>query len=281
MSCPQCGCAVVEAVNVPGIQGDPGADGADGQNAFTLTTSDFALPAANANVTVAVASSIWMAVGQNVFISDGTNLGNFKVISFPSVTGVVLEWLDYDGDSVTTTTIASGATVSPSGLEGPALANTFANGLTTGTTKATAQTNLGLGQDAVISTGAALAQAITASFLQVGAISVVIPALGSWMYEANVAVDFAGVTFAASRTITAKLRNVTQGVDLAQVVLHTQILTTQNLPTATMILPFKLDTTPPAVSDELQIWISIDVINTAGTLSVTSGSLAAIPLRKS
>ncbi len=78
-----------------------------------------------------------------------------------------------------------------------------------------------------------------------------------------------------------KLRNITQGVDLAQAVLHTQILTTQNLPTAVMAIPFKLDATPPAVNDHLQLWISIDVINSAGTLSVTSGSLVAIPLRKS
>ncbi len=266
---------------MPGIKGDPGSDGADGQNAFTVTTSDFALPAPNANVTVAVASSLWMAVDQIVIVSDGTDVGNFKVISFPSVNGVVLEWLNYPGDSVTTTVITSGATVSPAGLEGPALANTFANGLTTGTTKATAQANLGLGQDPVISTGAALAQAITASFVQVGAIDVTIPALGSWLYQAHVEVDFAGVTFAASRTITLKLRNITQGVDLCQTVLHTQILTTQNLPTAVMSIPFKLDATPPAVNDHLQLWISIDVINSAGTLSATSGSLLAIPLRKS
>ncbi len=277
--CQRCGAEIV--VNVPGVPGDNGDPGTNGQNAFTVTTADFALPAANANVTVAVGSSVWMAVDQIVIVSDGTNVGNFKVISFPSVTGVVLEWLDYPGDSVTTTTIASGATVSPAGLEGPALANTFANGLTTGTTKATAQTNLGLGQDAVISSGAALAQAITASFVQVGAIDVTITDLGSWLYMAHAEIDFAGVTFAASRTITMKLRNITQGVDLGQTLLHTQILTTQNLPTAVMSIPFKLDATPPAVNDHLQLWISIDVINSAGTLSVTSGSLVAIPLRKS
>ncbi len=115
MSCPQCGCAVVEAVNVPGLKGDPGNDGADGQNAYTITTADFILPAANANVMVSVASSLWMAVGQNLVISDGTNVGNFLIISFPTANSVIVEWLNYPGDSVTTTTILSGATVSPGG----------------------------------------------------------------------------------------------------------------------------------------------------------------------
>lgn len=275
--CGSCGQEIV--VNVPGSAGASGAAGTNGQNAFTLLTGALTIPAANANVTAAVASSLWMAVGQILIVSDGTNIGNFQVVSFPSVAGVVLKWLNYTGDSVTTTVIASGATVSPAGLAGVA-ANTFANGGTTGTTKATAQTNLGLGQDAVISSGAALAQAVTASFVQVGSVAVVIPALGSWLYMANVSVDFAGTTFASSRTITAKLRNTTQGVDLAQTVLKTEVQTTQNLPTAVMEIPFKLDATA-AVSDVLQIWISIDVINSAGTLSCAAGNICAIPLRKS
>lgn len=117
--CTNCGCVVSEITNVPGTPGTPGAAGANGQNAFTLTTANFNLPAANSNVTVAVASSIWMAVGQNVIVSDGTNLGNFQVVSFPSVAGVVLKWLNYPGDSVTGTTINSGATVSPAGIVTP------------------------------------------------------------------------------------------------------------------------------------------------------------------
>lgn len=110
------GCSTIEVVNVPGLTGPTGADGTNGQNAFTLLTSPLTLPAANANVTAAVASSLWMAVGQNVVVSDGTNIGNFQVVSFPSVAGVVLKWLNYPGDSVTTSIIAIGATVSPAGL---------------------------------------------------------------------------------------------------------------------------------------------------------------------
>lgn len=273
-------CNTIEVTNIPGPTGNTGAGGSNGVNAFTLTTSSFVLPAAMGTVTVLVGSSLWMAIGEPIFISDGTNQGNFKVVSFPSATAVVLQWLNYPGDATTGTTILANATVTPTGLEGPSLANTFANGLTTGTTKASAQTNLGLGQDALISTGAGLTQAITASAVQVGAIAVTIPALGSWLYKAFVQVDFLGVTFSSSRTITAKIRNTTTNSDLASAVMHTQVQTTQNIQTTTIEIPFLLDTSA-AVSDILQLWISIDVINSAGTLSVIGGSLCAIPLRKS
>lgn len=273
-------CPPPSAVQIPGVPGATGAAGTNGQNAFTVLTASLTLPAANANVTAAVASSIWMAVGQIVIVSDGTNLGNFQVVSFPSVNGVVLKWLNYPGDSVTTTVIASGATVSPAGLQGATPANTFANGNTTGTTKATAQTNLGLGQDALVSAGAALAQAITASVVQVGSVAVTIPALGSYLLMANVGIDMNGCTFGSSRTITAKIRNVTQGVDIASAVMHTEVTSTLGYPTIALEIPFALYASA-AVSDILQLMITIDVINSAGTLSVTSGNLVAIPLRKS
>ena len=247
-------CNTIEVSQVPGPTGNAGNAGSNGINAFSITTASFVLPAANGTVT--------------------------GLVSFPSATAVLLQWLNYPGDATTGSTIASNATVTPTGQQGPALANTFANGLTTGTTKGTAQSGLGLGQDAVISTGSGLTQAITASATQVGAIAVTIPALGSWLYIATVAVDFLGVTFSANRTITANIRNVTQNTDLASVVLHTQAQTTQNMQTTPMHIPFLLDTTA-AVSDVLQIWIVIDVINSAGTLSVIEGSLCAIPLRKS
>lgn len=273
-------CNTVEISNIPGPTGTTGPGGSNGVNAFTITTATFVLPAAMGTVTLLVGSSLWMAIGQNLFVSDGTNVANFQVVSFPGATSVLLKWLNYPGDAATGTTFATNATVSPSGLEGPALANTFANGLTTGTTKATAQTNLGLGQDAVISTGSGLTQAITASSVQVGAIAITIPALGSWLYSAFVEVDMAGTTFSSSRTITAKIRNITQNTDLASVVMHTQVQTTTSFPTNIMHIPFLLDTTA-AVSDVLQLWIVIDVINSAGTLSVIGGSLCATPLRKS
>lgn len=273
-------CNTVEISNVPGPTGTTGPGGSNGINSFTITTATFALPAAMSDVTLLVGSSLWMSSGEPLFVSDGTNQANFKVVSFPSATAVVVQWLNYPGDAATGTMFASNATVTPTGQQGPALANTFANGLTTGTTKVSAQTNLGLGQDALISTGSGLTQAITATSAQVGAIAVTIPALGSWLYLAFAEVNFNGTTFSTSRIITAKVRNTTTNTDLVSVILNTQVQATTSLQTTPMVIPFLLDTSA-AIGDVLQLWIGIDTINSAGTLSVIGGSLCAIPLRKS
>jgi hypothetical protein len=176
-------------------------------------------------------------------------------------------------------TVSSGALVAPIGFL-PAVPLTIAQGGTNAITKAAAQTSLGLGQDSVISSGSALTQVITAAALQVGAIAVVIPATGSWELRGQVSIEMLGVTFAASRTITAKIRNVTQASDLVSGILTTQIQTTANFPTHNLLIPPLLYAGASA-ADSLQLFISIDVINTAGTLSVSAGSLEAIPLRKS
>jgi hypothetical protein len=73
---------------------------------------------------------------------------------------------------------------------------------------------------------------------------------------------------------------VTQGVDIASITLKTQILTTLNLPSHTMVLPISLYAAGVA-ADSIQMLITIDVINTAGTLSVGNGQLSITPLRKS
>jgi hypothetical protein len=117
-----CGCPTPAPVNIPGtpgLNGNPGATGAAGVDAFTITTQTINLPAVvGNNVTFPVANSIWMAIGQNIFISDGTNVGNFSVQSLPGITSVVLKWLGYTGDSPANTPIGAGATVSPAGIKG-------------------------------------------------------------------------------------------------------------------------------------------------------------------
>jgi hypothetical protein len=277
--CNACGQTIV--VDVPGVAGQNGAAGAagsNGVNAFTITTSDFVLPAANSNVTVLVANSTWMAIGQNLFISDGTNIGNFQVVSFPNNASVVLEFLDYTGDTAPGATVSAGAMVSPSGLQGPAESNTFANGKTTGTTKATAQTNLGLGQNAITSNSSALAQVITNAFVEVGTCDVAVSTPGLYLILAKAIVTMAGVTFAASRTITLRVRNITQGTTIATADFPTQILTTQNEPALELAVPFITDAAAVA-NDHYQLQITIDTANSAGTLAVQVGSLVAVPLR--
>lgn len=277
--CSQCGSEIV--VNVPGVAGADGAAGAAGSsgvNAFTITTADFIIPAVSNDVTVLVANSTWMAIGQNVIVSDGTNIGNFQVVSFPNNASVVLEFLEYTGDTASGGTILAGATVSPAGQQGPAEANTFANGKTTGTDKATAQTNLGLGQDALTANSSALAQVITNAFAEVGTCDVTVATPGVYLILAKAIVTMAGVTFASSRTITLRVRNITQGTTIASADFPTQVLTTQNEPALELAVPFVTDAAAVA-NDHYQLQITIDVANSAGTLAVQVGSLVAVPLR--
>ncbi len=162
----------------------------------------------------------------------------------------------------------------PTGLGYKALPVT--GGGTGAVTKAAAQTGLGLGRNATISTVAALTQAITAGFAQIGAISAVAPAAGSYLISGFFSVDWNGVTFAASRVITAKVRNITQGVDYGSVAIDTQILTTTTLPTSHYCIPPTVQTL--AVNDTLQILVTIAVVNSAGTLTVTTANLTLLPL---
>src|SRR6185503_3177356 len=104
--------------NIPGPQGEPGTagtNGTDGENAFTLTTLAFTQPASAANVTVDVADSDWMGVGQKVFVEVG---GYYDVVSKPSSLQVILTNLDYAGNAVAATVIPIGAQISPGGIKG-------------------------------------------------------------------------------------------------------------------------------------------------------------------
>lgn len=284
---PTC-CPTVNTVNVPGTDGTAGTNGASGQNginAFTLTTAQFTVPPDTTTpVTVSVANSTWMTLGQQIIIGQGLGValanpgpGTFKITAIPSATAITLLWLQGANDVAAGTAISSGAVVSPAGY--PALPLTIPNGGTGAITKAAAQTALGLGQNAVTSNGAGLTQAITNGQVQIGAIDVQIPALGLWQLQGWVSIDWSGVTFVASRTLTFKIRNVTQAVDLATKTVHTQILTTQNLPTSDYYL--QVADSSAAVNDHIQLLVGCDTVNSAGTWQVIAANLEAVPLRKS
>ena len=134
-------CPAVPAVNVPGTPG---------QNAFTTTTKATTLPAQNNTVIVSVANCQWMAFGQIVFASDGTNFGTFQVAAVPvsPFTSVSLKFLQYTGDSAPAVVIASGATVTPAGIQANiTYPTTVANGGTGAATAATARSNLGAAEN--------------------------------------------------------------------------------------------------------------------------------------
>jgi hypothetical protein len=181
-------------------------------------------------------------------------------------------------------TVSSGALVAPIGFL-PAVPLTIAQGGTNAITKAAAQISLALGQDSVVSSGAALAQAITAASLQVGAIDVQLPAgllgTGALQLRGFVSIDMAAVTFAAApRTITVTIRNITQALNIVSGVLHTQNTAAGSFPTHFLVIPpFKY--TAGVAGDHLQLFILVDVAITGGALTVDAGSLEAVPLRLS
>lgn len=122
MPCTPC-CATTQTVNVPGAPGSPGGNGTNGINAFSLTTLGFATPAINAPVTISVTSTSWMVVGQYVIVGQGAAVlvnpgpAHFKVTSINSLTSVTLTFLHYSGDVAALTTIDSGATICPAGVQ--------------------------------------------------------------------------------------------------------------------------------------------------------------------
>lgn len=284
--CPTCQ-SQIPSVVIPGPQGNPGADGADGANgvnAYTTTTAQFGPTPADLTTTfvISVVNSLWMVVGQDIIVGQGAgvalaNPGPWAgvITAIPSPNSVTVKNLRTVDQGVT---VSAGAVLSIMG-QLPAVPITVAQGGTNAITKAAAQTNLGVGQDSVVSSGAGLAQALTAANAQVGAIDAQISAAGTWEIRGFVSIDMAAVTFAAApRTITAKIRNITQGTDLASGVLHTQNTAAGSFPTHFLVIP-PVKYTAGVANDHLQIFILVDILNTGGTLTVDAGSLELIPLR--
>jgi hypothetical protein len=113
--------------------------GRAGVNNFTNTTATFLNLVNPTPFVVTVVSSAMLAINENVFISDGTNAGNFKVTAIPTSTSVQLVWLNYSGDSAVNTTFGIGALIIPAVINPIPVAA----GGTGSTTAAGARTALG------------------------------------------------------------------------------------------------------------------------------------------
>lgn len=121
ISCQDCGCGdstSTQCSSIPGPQGpagDNGTNGTNGLNAYSTTTDSFVVPAVGNPVTIDVDAGLWMAPGQNVYIS---NAGYYSVDSASS-TSVDLINLGSDGNISPGETIGSAQTISPAGPQGP------------------------------------------------------------------------------------------------------------------------------------------------------------------
>lgn len=104
---------------IPGPAGQTGAAGAAstvagpaGVSAYTALTSAFAQPAVAGTVTATLGSTLWMVVGQALFIAGG---GYYTVTTILTSTTVSLTRTAITGFAATAATVASGAKVSPAG----------------------------------------------------------------------------------------------------------------------------------------------------------------------
>ena len=242
------------------------SDGAIGLSAFTTTTANVTLPAQNANVAVSIVNGQWMKAGQKVFVSDGTNWGTFQVVTVPTsapFTTATLQFLQVTGDAVPTTVIASGATVTPIGVQGAAGTNGFTvAGSISATTAQTQQ----------LTTTPAQAMSLT--------LTLAASAGKTYLLFARCRLDYVGATFAANRTVTFKIRrtnntagDVTNGITTFQ----TAVITTLSY-TAGNLVVVAIPYTTAGTSDIIQPFVSIDVLPSAGSIQVIEGNITAVEL---
>ena len=198
--CTPC-CTTPQTVNIPGSvgpNGTPGTNGTNGVNAFTFTTANFTTPALSGSVTMTVANSSWMVVGQAIVVADGTaDGGTYLVTSVPGSTSVVATYLNYASNTNATVVVNSGAGISPAGLQtGLPVPITVPGGGTDAITSAAARTNLGVGQAPLSSNVGPLTQAYPCpGNAQIAGCSVTIPNAGTWVYMAHATVDWTATTF--------------------------------------------------------------------------------------
>jgi hypothetical protein len=116
MSC-DCNTLVIGEAGAPGPQGLGGFDGTNGTNgvnAFTTLTASFTQPAIGANVTISVANSAWIALGQNIYIAQA---GYYTVMAIVSSTSSTLELVNPDLVSPGAI-VSSNRRISPSSVTG-------------------------------------------------------------------------------------------------------------------------------------------------------------------
>lgn len=248
-------CTTPLNVDVPGIEGTAGTAGTNGQNAYTTTTANFAVPGSSgSNVTIAVASSLWMVAGQMVVVAGPAT---FRVSSVPTATSAILTWQAATGDVAAGTTITSGAGVSPAGVGVITTTSAYAAGTVYSLTNAAAKVAFGTTSP-----------------------SIVLAASGTYLLLCNFRLDYNAATFTASRTVIMKLRRINNtAADLtnAAISLATSVVTT-------VTQTFDIGAVKPIVymttnsNDNVELWGSVSVVPTAGSLDVADASLLALKI---
>lgn len=247
------GSAVAEGSQV-GPGGIPGLDGINGGNAYTTTTASFEVPTIGNTVSIAVADSSFLSVGQNVYVGGA---GVFEVTVKSDATHFTGEYLDYVGNSHATDTIASGAGVSPAGTQ-PDVS--------------------GLGQAITQVSDDAIGYDITNAYDLITGITLTVPADKSGLYkvESGVTVRYTGVTFATSRILSMRVQNTTLPDTISETTRETGVQTTTTFPDIDYVLPtVSVDLTE---GDVLELQCFLDTVESAGDATVEAASLSITPL---
>lgn len=222
-------------------------------SAFTFTTADFVVPAIGDQVTVSVGNSSWMAVNGLVFVEGA---GIFQVISIPSATSVVLEYLDYSVNTNEAATVTTGSMVNPSGSEPnvtllPSISDYEIGG----------------------------SQALTVTAAQLISLAITLTQAKSYLLFGQIRLDFDVATFEANRTATVKLRrtnntagdiaNAVQAMATGETVLETATAQIVHIPPVVYVA---------ASGDVIELFGALDTAPYSGSLKAVSGCIVAIPL---
>jgi len=236
-----------------------GVDGAAGLNAFTIVTDADVVPASAGDpITLEVASSDWMVVGQTVIVAGGST---YLVTAIPDSTHFTGDWLDYANDVAAGTVIPVGAGVSPAGTEPAIPAAVIVAPVT------------------IYASGTAYPLTTTPALLALGTVvpRITLTTAGRWLLQGRARIDYVGATFAANRTVALKLsrtNNTPGDITNTPCGFVTQIITTLTY-TAHLVSFPPVAYTTAAITDIIEAWGSIDVLPSAGTITAVEASITA------
>lgn len=273
--CYPCCSSTAVPVNVPGVAGS------NGVNAYTTTTLAFTIPAADGvtQVTIQVANSQWIGIGQFLSIPGllAGDVNVFQVVSKPNTTSVTVVYPAYVTNINAGDSIPLGYSVTAAG-SGVALTIpvSVANGGTGGTTKALGRTGLGVGQTPQFYNIEGVGYSITNALTTIPGFTMTATYAGLYLLLARVVVDDQGVTFAANRNLTIKLKNTTSGADLGTTVRNTGTPTTAQFISVDYTLPFNALTL--AAGDVVALQIGYNTVPSAGTSVVSAAGFMLLPI---
>jgi hypothetical protein len=212
---------------------------------------------AGGSVTFTVANSDWIVIGQLIVVGQSAVNGpsTYLVTAVPTSTSFTGTWQAAAGDVAGGTGIPSGARVSPAGVGSfPSLSVTGA--------------------------GAAYSLTATAARVALGTTAPVLTltAAGTYLLISQFKLDYNGATFAAIRLVTMKLRRTNNtAVDLATVLINTDVVTTLTQTFLKMAIPTVLYTTTNS-NDIIEMWGAVGVVPTAGSLDANEASILALKI---